>query len=219
MPASLVVVSGTGTGVGKTWVTAQLVRTLKEKGLAAAARKPVQSFDPDEGSTDADLLAAAGGEESRAVCPAHRSYPIPMAPPIAAQVLGMAPFTMADLVGELQLPDTGVALIESVGGPRSPLASDGDTVSLADALDPDLVLLVADPALGAINATMLAAGAFGSRPVVVFLNRFNARQLIHRTNLEWLTHKARLRVITDLQRLAQVVAGLERAAIRAANSA
>ncbi|MEX2552841.1 MAG: dethiobiotin synthase [Actinomycetota bacterium] len=218
MPASLVVVSGTGTGVGKTWVAAQLVRALKEKGLAVAVRKPVQSFDPDEGSTDADVLAAAGGEESRTVCPAHRSYPIPMAPPIAAQVLGMAPFTIAELVGELQLPDTGLALIEGVGGPRSPLASDGDNVSLADALDPDLVLLVADPALGAINATLLAAAAFGSQPVVVFLNRFNARQLIHRTNLEWLTHKARLRVITDLQRLAQVVAGLERTTIRAANS-
>lgn len=219
MPGVIVIVSGTGTGVGKTWVTAQLVRGLKEKGMAVAARKPVQSFDPDEGSTDADLLAAASGEESTTVCPSQRSYAIPMAPPIAAEVLGKPPFTVEDLVDELELPHEGVTLIEGVGGPRSPLASNGDTVSLADALEPDLVVVVADPALGAINAVLLSAAAFGSRPVVVFLNLFDARQLIHRTNLEWLTQKGRLRVITDLDRLAQVVAGLDRATVKAAHPA
>jgi dethiobiotin synthetase len=219
MRGAIVLVSGTGTGVGKTWVTAHLLRRLREKGLTVAARKPVQSFDPDEGSTDADLLAAASGEKSTTVCPTHRSYAIPMAPPIAAEVLGKPPFTVGDLVNELELPDGGITLIEGVGGPRSPLAADGDTVSLAAAMDPDMVLVVADPALGAINAVLLSAAAFGARRVVVFLNLFDAKQLIHRTNLEWLTQKARLRVITDIDRLAQVVAGLNRATVQVGRQA
>ena len=42
----LVVVTGTGTDIGKTYVTAALARAL-----GARARKPVQSFDPTDEST------------------------------------------------------------------------------------------------------------------------------------------------------------------------
>jgi dethiobiotin synthetase len=206
--AEVVLVSGTGTGVGKTWVAAELLRRLRKEGVRVSARKPVQSFDPDEGSTDADLLAQASGEPAATVCPGHRSYPIPMAPPIAAEVLGQPAFTLAELVGELRLPESVVTIVEAIGGPRSPLASDGDSVALADAIDASLVVLVAEPVLGGINATILAAGAFGSRPLVVYLNRFRPDQLLHRTNLEWLTKRAGLRVVTDLESLTSEVADL-----------
>ncbi len=65
-PAGLVVVTGTGTGVGKTWFAAVTLGLLRSRGTAVAARKPVQSFDPDERPRDADVLAAATGEDSDA---------------------------------------------------------------------------------------------------------------------------------------------------------
>ena len=84
-PARLIAVAGTATEIGKTWVTARVVETLRGRGLSVSARKPVQSFGPDElGATDAEVLAAATGEAPQAVCPAHRWYPVPMAPPLAA---------------------------------------------------------------------------------------------------------------------------------------
>src|ERR1700735_5619420 len=100
-PELLVVIAGTGTDIGKTWVGCQLVAELRARGLVVAARKPVQSFDPADGLTDADHLAAATGAPVTDVCPRNRWYPIAMAPPMAAERLGLAPFTLADLVSEL----------------------------------------------------------------------------------------------------------------------
>src|SRR5206468_1259236 len=91
-PRRLVLVTGTGTGVGKTWVAARLLTELRAKGVHVAARKPVQSFAAGEGPTDAEMLAAATGEDLADVCPAHRWYERPLAPPMAADVLGRAPF-------------------------------------------------------------------------------------------------------------------------------
>jgi len=41
-PQRLVVVVGTGTEIGKTYVTARLLRDLRSKGIDVAARKPAQ---------------------------------------------------------------------------------------------------------------------------------------------------------------------------------
>jgi dethiobiotin synthetase len=202
----LVIVSGTGTGVGKTWVARRLARSLVARGVEVSVRKPAQSFDPDEGPTDAELLAAATGEGEHTVCPWHRSYRLPMAPPMAADALGLEPLRLADLLGELSLPREGVAIIEGVGGPRSPLAHDADTVALAEALDPDLVLLVAPSGLGAINDVLLSSAAFGERTVGVFLNRFDDSDSLQRANRRWLEARLPL-VYTGLESLASLVAG------------
>ena len=79
----------------------------------------------------------------------------------------------------------GVGLVEAAGGLRSPLASDGDTVALAAALRPDVVVVVADAGLGTINAVRLSAGGSTPHPVVVALNRFGDDPL-HTRNLAWL---------------------------------
>jgi dethiobiotin synthetase len=202
----LVIMSGTGTGVGKTWVARGLARLLLRRGLEVAVRKPVQSFDPDDGPTDAALLAAATGESEDSVCPLHRSYGLPMAPPMAADALGLAGLNLADLVAELVLPRKGVAIVEGVGGPRSPLAHDADTVALAEALAADAVLLVAPSGLGAINDVLLARSAFGERNIAVYMNRFDPADPVHSANRRWL--EARLpHVHTNLESLAGVVAG------------
>jgi dethiobiotin synthetase len=183
-PATLVVVTGTATGVGKTWWGAELARDLRARSVAVAARKPVQS-GPDDPS-DADVLAAATGTTADEVCPPHRRYARAWAPPMAADDAGAPSFTVADLVAELSWPTgTEVGLVEGAGGPRSPLAVDGDTVDLARALGPDAVVLVADAGLGAINAVRLAVAALAPFRVVVALNRFDADPL-HARNRDFL---------------------------------
>lgn len=189
-PACLIVILGTATGVGKTWVTARLATELAALGVTVAARKPVQSHAPGDRQADSAVLAAATGERVIDVCLPHRSYPLAMAPPMAADALGRPPFTIADLVGELVWPDhrTLVGLVETVGGPRSPVATDGDSVDLAAAVHPDVAVLVADAGLGAINAVRLAATACAAiaGPLVVMLNRFDPADSLHRRNRAWL---------------------------------
>jgi len=209
-PERVVLVCGTGTEVGKTWVAARLVGELRARGLTVAARKPAQSFDvgrhgePLGGATDAEVLGAASGEQAEEVCPATRSYHRAMAPPIAAEALGLAPFTVADLVGELTWPPHGVdvGVVETAGGVRSPQAGDGDVCDLAAALAPDVTVLVADAGLGTINSIRLAMDALAGRscgtggaPVVV-LNRFDRDHDIHRRNHDWLAGRDGYRMVT-----------------------
>lgn len=197
-PGVLVVVAGTGTDVGKTWVAARLLEAWRGAGLSVAARKPAQSFAPGSGPTDAEVLGAASGEPPATVCRPWRSYRIPFAPPMAAAALGLPGPTMADLVGELVWPDTAVqvGLVETAGGVRSPQADDGDVVDLVSAIAPDHVVVVADAGLGTINAVRLTVAALtGARwdrhsptaPFVV-LNRFDPASDLHRRNLAWLRH-------------------------------
>lgn len=200
----LIVVTGTGTEVGKTYVTAATIRALRAENVAVAARKPVQSFDPsDRHPTDAHVLADASGEDPERVCPPHRWLRVAMAPPMAAEALGHAPFTISDLVAETRVDAGVVTFVEGAGGLRSPLADDGDTRTLIDALDPDVVVVVADAGLGTINAVRLTVGAIAGRRSVVVLNRYDDGDELHRRNREWLTARDHLEVVVDPEALSR----------------
>jgi dethiobiotin synthetase len=194
-PKRLVAVVGTGTDIGKTYVTARLLGALRAEGTAVAARKPAQSFDlsDDPADRDAAVLGAASGEASETVCPSHRWYEVAMAPPIAAALLGRPPFTVADLVEELQWPRRAVdvGFLETAGGLRSPIAADGDCLALVHGAKPDFVLLVGDAGLGTINLVRLTIDsllALGT-PIAVVLNRFDESSQLHRGNLSWLRER------------------------------
>ena len=210
-PAHLVLVAGTATDIGKTWVGGQVLARLKAGGLTVAARKPAQSADAtDTGPSDAAVLAAATGETVTDVCPIHRSYTVAMAPPMAADALGLPVPTVDDLVAELtwpHAPPVDIGWVETVGGPRSPIGADGDAVTFAQRLDPDVVLVVGDAGLGTVNSVVLSAEAFGGRPVVVFLNRFDQTDDLHRRNLDWLRTREGLEVIVDLEALSNRLRG------------
>jgi dethiobiotin synthetase len=199
-----VLVTGTRTEVGKTWMAAAALTRLRAQGLPVAARKPAQSYAPEElGATDAEVLAEATGEPAETVCPRHRWYPVPMAPPMAAESLGLAPFTIDDLVAETAgAHPAALMLVEGAGGPRSPLAADGDSVDLARALGVRAAVLVADSGLGTINAVRLCADALRGFALVVALNRFDPADPLHRRNHAWLA-TAGFRLVTDSAGLAE----------------
>lgn len=183
-------VLGTHTEVGKTWVLARLLEGARTRGFSVAARKPVQSFEPEAGMTDADVLATASGEDPGIVCPAHRSYPLAMAPPMAADVLGREHIHLQDVLREISWPvGTERVFIETVGGPRSPLAHDADSVDILHRLQVDAVLLVADAGLGTLNSVRLSLAATHPLPTFVLLNRYDASVRLHELNYRWLRER------------------------------
>ncbi|MCU1453976.1 MAG: Dethiobiotin synthetase [Acidimicrobiales bacterium] len=207
-PDHLALVVGTATEIGKTWIGARTLEALVAAGRTVAARKPAQSFAPDDvGPTDADVLGAATGEPAETVCPRHRWYEVPMAPPMAAEALGRPVPSTADLLAELRWPTPAVDVgwVETVGGPRSPIAADGDAVTFANRLDPDLVVLVADAGLGTINAVLLSLTPFAGHRTVVLLNRFAPDDDLHRRNRDWLTTRQGLEVVVDPEALAALI--------------
>ena len=207
-PDCLVIVTGTGTEVGKTWTVAAMARHLRSAGRSVAARKPAQSFAAGDAVTDAALLAEATGAAPEEVCPAHRWYPVPLAPPMAADALGRPRILLDDLIGELRWPAADVGLLEGAGGLCSPIAHDGDTLALVERLRPDLVVLVADPALGVVSGVRLAALALDSTPMLVVLNRYDAGDDVHRRSLAWLREVDRLEVVTDVVAAADALLAL-----------
>jgi len=106
---------------------------------------------------------------------------------MAAEALGRAPFTIADLIGGITWPDgVEVGLVETAGGVRSPIAADGDSRDLAAALRPDAIVLVADAGLGVLNLVRLSAAALDHPAMLVHLNRFDPTDALHQRNKEWL---------------------------------
>jgi dethiobiotin synthetase len=216
-PRHLVVVAGTGTEVGKTWVACQLAERLRGSGLSVAARKLAQSFaDQELGATDAERLGTATGEKATDVCPHHRWYPVAMAPPMAAEALGAPPLLLAELLAETCWPlGTDVGLLEEAGGLGSPQASDADGVDVVGVVGPDVVVLVAGAGLGTLSNVGLAAQALSGRlPVpaarsggrlVVYLNYFDPQDDLHRANQRWLVEREGLAVSASLPELVRAV--------------
>jgi dethiobiotin synthetase len=206
-PARLVVVVGTATEVGKTWVSAALLRSLGDRRVSV--RKPAQSFDPDvPDPTDAAVLSSATGERPEEVCAPNRSYPVAMCPPMAAEVLGLPVPGLQTVLHELRWPDdVEIGLVETVGGVRSPLAGDADSRDLVDALEPDVVLLVADAGLGVIDSVRSAVDALARHDVLVFLNRFAEDDDLHRRNARWLSERDGYPIVNAIDELARRILG------------
>jgi dethiobiotin synthetase len=124
---------------------------------------------------------------------------------MAAAELGQPSYTVEDLVQETTWPDgIDLGVMETVGGPRSPIACDGDSVDLAARVQPDITLMVADAGLGAINAVQLAIAALAElrgRTIVV-LNRYVRGDRLHAMNRQWLEERLPADVVTTPPELA-----------------
>jgi dethiobiotin synthetase len=146
-----VVILGTGTDVGKTFVTARLAAALATSRRRVLALKPIESGVADGENGDAGRIAAAAGHEP-GLSPWRFSRPV--SPHLAAHELGhtIRLTDVLDWVGEQEQarrPD--VTLIESAGGVLSPLGPGLTNLALAEALGPASWLVVAPDSLGVLH--------------------------------------------------------------------
>jgi dethiobiotin synthetase len=172
-----VVVLGTGTNVGKTYVTARLAAALARTHRVLAL-KPVESGVVNGEAIDA--LAIANGAGHVAVASPWRFEP-PVSPHLAARSAGVSidlGSIAAWVAAEERRASPAFTLIETAGGTFSPLSQVATNADLARALDPALWLLVAPDSLGVlhdISATLRALGADYRRPDAVVLSSARAR--------------------------------------------
>ncbi len=169
-------IAGTGTGIGKTFVTAGLLRKLLETGAAACAFKPVVSgYDTAPGSDPALLLEAMGKAVSEAAVAeiAPFRFRAPLSPDMAARREGRS-IDFAALLSFCQTAasHSGTVLIEGVGGVMVPLDAHRTTRDLMAALALPVVL-VAGSYLGSISHSLTAMAALeqaGIRPLTLVVN-------------------------------------------------
>lgn len=168
------IVVGTGTGVGKTWVTAALAQALTSRGRTVVALKPVETgVDGASVDTDFERLARAS---SFPVEPQPYRFEPPVSPHLAAR-LAARPIELSRLLTYVHYHESSQrhdwTLIESAGGLFSPLAPGLTNFDLAQALDPSVWLLVGPDGLGVLHdvtATLGFARYRGRTPDHVLLS-------------------------------------------------
>ena len=197
-------VIGTDTDVGKTWVSALIIREARSSGISAGGCKPVCSGaqETDGGTVWQDIEAlfeAAGGEFDRdLICP--QTFAAPFAPPVAAR-LESRQVNSGLLRESVRRWDGCVDLLvtEGVGGLMCPLTESEVVADLARDLGYP-VILVAHQRLGVINHTLLTievAQGFGLRlagivlndgllPIESELRRTNEQEIAARTSVPFL---------------------------------
>lgn len=163
-----VVVTGTGTGVGKTVLSGLLVRRLVRRGQTVRAFKPLCSG----GRGDALVLEAAlGGIQGLdEINPWH--FDAPLSPALAAR-LERRRVDLAQVLAHVRTHavGAGLVLVEGAGGLLSPLTADGDTRDLLRRLRA-IPVLVASNRLGVLHdvraaLTCLPPGVRRRTPVVL----------------------------------------------------
>jgi dethiobiotin synthetase len=170
-------VTGTGTGVGKTIVSAALLAAMRAAGEPVRAYKPVVTGldePPGEWPPDHELLALAAGMTPEDVAPLR--YGPAVSPHLAAELAGEAVDTAALVAAARQAPNHTL-VVEGVGGLLVPLAPNFTVRDLAVELALPLVI-VASPGLGTINHTLLtveAARAAGLTVAAVVLTPWPAK--------------------------------------------
>jgi dethiobiotin synthetase len=159
---SVLVVSGTGTGVGKTVVTAALAALAADSGQRVAVVKPAQTGIETGEETDLEAVRRLSG-----VTDLHElaRFPDPLSPEAAARNAGLPPLDLsaaARYIGSLAATRDRV-LVEGAGGLLVRYDPSGRTLAdLATMLDaPVLVVTVAG--LGTLNHTALTLEALSAR--------------------------------------------------------
>jgi dethiobiotin synthetase len=158
----VLIVSGTGTEVGKTVVTAAVAALAARRGRRVAVVKPAQTGEPPGPAGDLQVIRRLSG-----VTRTHElaRFPDPLSPEAAARAAGRPPLDLAVaavVIKQLRL-EADLVLIEGAGGLLVRYDPAGRTIAdLAAMLDAP-VLVVTTPGLGTLNHTALTLEALSTR--------------------------------------------------------
>jgi dethiobiotin synthetase len=183
---SPLVITGTGTDVGKTVVTAAIAALALTSGKRVAVLKPAQTgLRPDEPG-DLDVVRRLAGDvTTRELI----RYPDPLGPEAAARRSGLRTLHPAEIAGAASelAAEHDLVLIEGAGGLLVRFGESGATLAdVAWSLGAP-VLLVSRPGLGTLNDAALNAEALlrrGVECIGVVVGRWPAEPgLADRSNL------------------------------------
>lgn len=160
---SALLITGTGTGVGKTVVTAALAALALSRGQRCTVVKPGQTGVPEGAPGDLADVVRLAGDDVRTVELVR--YPDPLSPAAAARRSGLPPVDPARAAAAVLAArdEADLVLVEGAGGLLVRYDDDGFTMAeLARTLRLP-VLVVVEAGLGTLNATALTLEAMAHR--------------------------------------------------------
>ncbi len=162
-----VFITGTDTGVGKTFVSLGLIRAMRVLGLSVCPMKPVETgcrnkkgeLIPEDA---VNLINASGVDEPLDIINPYRFSP-PLAPSVAAEIEGKKIERKKIFSAFKKLsPEYDLLIVEGAGGIMVPVYKKYLFLDLAGDLNLP-VIIVARPGLGTINHTLLTIDAARNR--------------------------------------------------------
>lgn len=162
-------ITGTDTGVGKTYAACLLVETLKKRGLRVAVMKPVAAgIEADGMNADVRLLMNAANVEAPVELVNPYCFAPAVAPHLAAQQAGVVMRMDVIVNAYAQLAAlSDVVVVEGAGGLLVPF----DQSSGMDRIPMQLklpVIMVVGLRLGCLNHALLTAEAIRQRGLEFF---------------------------------------------------
>lgn len=156
--AKAVLITGTGTDVGKTFTSLALLHSFERRGIPCAYWKPLQSGAPDE-----QIIRQFSWKHVK-VFDALQSYPTPAAPAHCVSIDTMPNISLMQIQERLQqIRREGIpTIVEGAGGVYAPINTEHDTwIDFLDHVQIPCVL-VGTSGLGTINHTTLSIDALCS---------------------------------------------------------
>ena len=165
-------VTGTDTGIGKTFCGCGLIRAARAAAVKCTGMKPFCTGD----TSDVELIAAAGGND----IPHHLLNPVWLRPPLAPYAAAMLENRPIDITAVKEAyhqlaAKYDLVLVEGAGGLLVPILRDYNFRDLAVDLNLE-VILVAPNRLGVINHVLLSAESIanaGLRLALLILNELD----------------------------------------------
>lgn len=191
---SAIFVTGTDTGIGKTWIAAALLRSLCAAGFRAVGMKPVAAGFAPGTSVNADVgeLCDAGNIDAPLDLRNPYSFAEPAAPHLVAAAAGVT-IDIARIGGAYARlrARAGAVVVEGAGGALVPIDRTHDMLDIAAALSLP-VLLVVGMRLGCLNHALLTALAVQRRGLVLagwIANALPPRMALLERNVDTLTER------------------------------
>lgn len=199
-------ITGTGTDVGKTYVTGLIIKKLQENGKSAAYYKAAMSGNERraDGSLipgDALQIKTISGIEQplKEMCP--YIYETAVSPHLASKIEGN-PIEMGCVLKDFDSACSkyDYVTVEGSGGILCPLRFDEQKIQLEDFIKSRNLscLIIADAGLGTINALVLTAEYMKIRKIPVkgiIFNRYEPGSKLHEDNLFMCEYMTGLKVV------------------------
>lgn len=203
-------VAGTGTDIGKTYVTALVVKKLAQHGLNAGYYKAALSGAEERNGKfipgDAEYVRTVSGINQDLSQMVSYVYKNAVSPHLAAKIEGN-PVRLEKVVSDYKAVqnDYDYVTVEGSGGIVCPIRIDGDERIMLEDIVRALnlpVLIIADGGLGTINSVVLTCEYIKHRGIPVkgiILNNFDSKSVMHRDNKEMIEQLTGICVVGEVE--------------------
>ncbi len=201
-------ITATGTDAGKTYVSALIVKTMREKGLDCGYYKPALSGDSYPNDCEYVFKTAKIEKDAKD----YVSYKFkPAVSPHLASKLENKPIKLEKIKSDFNRikSEFKYLVTEGAGGIVCPFNLDENLLlpDVIKALDLD-VILIASGSLGTINSTVLTVEYAKQKGIVIkgiILNNFDENDFMQRDNKVQVENLTGIKVLTTIKKDAESI--------------